>query len=129
MRYFQESFPSYPLQGKSNKRGKANGADLSIKTNSGISHSILAIFDKPLQRKNAHFIVTKTTVTFVIRRQFSDRKNFIGVCKEMITPKSQETLKQYAPNTIAFNLFVFHSFSNNNVDYPEINLKDNTSIK
>lgn len=47
----------------------------------------------------------------------------------MITPKSQETLKQYAPNTIAFSLFVFHSFSNNNVDYPEINLKDNTSIK
>lgn len=42
MRYFKESFPSPPLQGKSNKRGKLNGADLSIKTNSGTSHSNLA---------------------------------------------------------------------------------------
>lgn len=42
MRYFQESFPSYPIRGKNNKRGKANGADLSIKTNSGTSYSNLA---------------------------------------------------------------------------------------
>ena len=102
MRYFQEYFFSYPIRSKNNKIEKANGADLSIKTNSDTSHSNLAKIDKLLQRKNAPFKVTKTTVTFVIGRQFSHHKNFIGVCKEMIKPKSQETLRQYAPNTIAF---------------------------
>lgn len=71
----------------------------------------------------------KTTVKFIIRRKFSDRKNFIGFCKEMLKPKSQETLKQYVPNTIAFTLLVFHTLSHNNVDYPEIILIDNASIK
>lgn len=71
----------------------------------------------------------KTTVKFVIRRTFSDRKNFIGFCKEMLKPKNQETLKQYVPNTIAFSLLVFHLFSHNNVDYPDIILIDNASIR
>lgn len=71
----------------------------------------------------------KTTVKFVIRWKFSDRKNFIGFCKEMLKPKSQETLKQYVPNTIAFSLLVFHSFSHTYVDYPELILIDNASIK